>query len=292
MRDLLCDFAKQFPILAASLLHRDRHKSRNFREETITDLLMAGLSAFEPLGIYVDFPADESKTGEDMDWEFVDPDAPDGRRYLRLHIQAKRAILSKSKNNPYWYYRELDHAVPKGALKGSQHKLLIESAKQAVGCVPLFMFYHSLDSLSDQPSQLPAVEGVNVMFADMITQNLSQGSWPISDKKVEKLRPDFMPLTEILCFGHLRCFPWIQSAGPMAFVFPIGERFASPGELADRLSGQRNSALTEQLIEIKASEVIPEETKRALELDRSKPRRCQIERPRAIFSTRRVERRF
>ncbi|CUX70353.1 hypothetical protein AGR6A_pAt50014 [Agrobacterium sp. NCPPB 925] len=32
---------------------------------------MAGLVPFEPFGIRVDFPRDESITGGDMDWEFV-----------------------------------------------------------------------------------------------------------------------------------------------------------------------------------------------------------------------------
>lgn len=54
MNGLLCQFAHRFPDLAAQILQRDKHKRRNFREETITDILMAGLTAFEPCGIRVD----------------------------------------------------------------------------------------------------------------------------------------------------------------------------------------------------------------------------------------------
>ena len=163
--NLLCRFAKRFPLLAAEILERDRHKRRNFREETITDVMMAGLVPFEPFDIVTDYPDDESLTGEDMDWEFVNENAVDGRRYLRLHIQAKRAHYSAGKKAPYWLYRELDHAVasklpkraskpPKGAPKpgppfhGTQHKLLIDEAAKIPGCVPLYMFYHPNSALA------------------------------------------------------------------------------------------------------------------------------------------------
>ena len=48
---MLCEFAHYFPRNLAQLLDRDRHLTRNFREETATDLLMMGLISFKPLGI-------------------------------------------------------------------------------------------------------------------------------------------------------------------------------------------------------------------------------------------------
>lgn len=50
----MCAFGRRFPDFAAEILHRDRHKRRNFREETITDILMAGLVPFEPFGLRVE----------------------------------------------------------------------------------------------------------------------------------------------------------------------------------------------------------------------------------------------
>jgi hypothetical protein len=47
---MLCDLAHTFPTWVAKLLERDRHLRRNFREETITDLLMASLVGLEALG--------------------------------------------------------------------------------------------------------------------------------------------------------------------------------------------------------------------------------------------------
>jgi hypothetical protein len=291
MTDLLCEFAKRFPILAAQILHRDCNKSRNFREETITDVLMAGLVGFEPFGIYVDFPADESKTGEDMDWEFVDPNASDGRCYLRLHIQAKRAIESKGKAKPtYWFYRELDHAVPKGAPKGSQHSLLITQAGKTPGCVPLYIFYHPNGALAPAIPGLPAIEGVNLIFADQIPVKKTIGHWPILDKKVATWRPQFMPLSRFLCFGHETLTIQHRSPGP-PFFFTMGERGAvpSPGAIADRLNELRGIDVYGQAAApVEAIREIPPQTQRAMDYRHrvsaaSDGRRFEIDRPRILF---------
>lgn len=93
---MLCEFANYFPRNLAQLLDRDRHLTRNFREETATDLLMMGLISFQPLGIRVDFP-DEKATGADMDWIFAAPHEVGGGVYLRLMIQAKRCKEQKLK---------------------------------------------------------------------------------------------------------------------------------------------------------------------------------------------------
>ena len=268
-------------MLAAKLLHRDKHKRRNFREETVTDLIMAGLTAFEPCGIRVDFPVDESKTGEDMDWEFVDPKNKAGKCYLRLHIQAKRAIKSAGKK-PYWFYREIDHAVPSGALHGSQHDLLMTTARKTRGCVPLYMFYHPLDALDPKSGKLPAVEGVNLIFADQIKVNLSKGRWPVADKKVEKLRPNFLSLSQFLCFGHGLFVPF-SAHEKLSFLALQDYGFVYPEELADRLNELRRSQETEVQTEIQAIEEIPESTLKAISLDRFGGEPVEVERPRVIF---------
>jgi hypothetical protein len=46
---MLCEFAHRFPRYLANLLERDRFLTRNFREETATDLLMMGLVALHSL---------------------------------------------------------------------------------------------------------------------------------------------------------------------------------------------------------------------------------------------------
>ncbi len=306
--DLLCTFAYRFPNLAAAILDRDLHKRRNFREETITDILMAGLVPFEPLGIRTDFPADESITGEDMDWEFVNEQATDGRRYLRLHIQAKRAISSNGKK-PYWFYRELDHALsppvssptggapgssalpPPTKLHGLQHTFLINEAAKTPGCVPIYMFYNPGAAVEPRNGSLPAVEGVNWIFADKISKRVTTGHWPVFLKKVTTLRPHFHPLSKLLCFGHSELLRFPASRGPgFALIFDQ-PACPTPGELSDRLNELRAPAdyAGVEVVSVDAVEEIPLSTLEAIRSagDDGK-RRIEIPRPRVIFNTGRI----
>ena len=76
MADLLCDFSKRLPDVVGAILDREARKTKNFRKETIMDLIVASMSAFKPFGGRVDFPMNETRTGDDMDWEFVDARDP------------------------------------------------------------------------------------------------------------------------------------------------------------------------------------------------------------------------
>ncbi|WP_133177313.1 MULTISPECIES: DUF6615 family protein [Bacteria] len=302
--NLLCRFGHRFPQLAAKILERESGKTRNFREETITDLLMAGLVPFEPFQIMTDFPVNESATGEDMDWEFVNEHALDGRKYLRLHIQAKRAHHSGTKRNPYWLYRSLDHAVnppppkgtpkpPKGTPKpppqyGNQHKTLLDEAARLGSCVPLYIFYHPASALVPACGSLPAVEGVNWMFADLVPVNVSTKAWPIDHKKLENWRSHFQPLHRLLCFGH--AFGPITVTGPSAefsaFLIPDGAVNPTPGELEDMLNGLRDpdEGVCDR-IPIRASQSIPPTTLAAMAAVRDGGRMPDLPRKRAIFVT-------
>jgi len=301
--DFLCRFAQNFPQWAASILDRDQHKQRNFREETITDMLMAGLVPFAPMGIHVDFPVDESITGEDMDWEFVNENAVDGRRYLRLHIQAKRAISSTGKK-PYWYYRELDHTLSTKAplsskstgarsktrpLKqhGMQHARLIDEASKIPGCVPIYMFYHPGAAVAPKAGNSPAIEGLNWIFANKIPKKLSTKNWPRADKKTETWRPHFQPLSKILCFGHSTFKKIDPAADGVLGLFLIGSSNPSPGELSDRLNeimGYAGDAGDDR-VPIRAVEEIPASTLAAIRSSGSRTDGADLARPRVIFNS-------
>lgn len=294
--DLLCCFARRFPLLAAEILERDRSKTRNFREETITDILMAGLVPFEPFDIITNYPVNESLTGQDMDWEFVNEHAVDGRKYLRLHIQAKRAHEAAKKRKSYWLYRELDHAVgpkppkPKRLCNGppvhkpqygTQHKILVDEAKKVAGCVPLYMFYHPHSALQPEIGGLPAVEGVNWMFADVIPEKLTLGRWPAADKRLDRWRSHFHPLSDLLCFGrgpHL-CEVARPDGSYVALFIDPKSPAATPGGVADRLNQLRN----DEYAPIRAVENIPEQTLAIIRAARDGKRTAEIERPRVIF---------
>lgn len=302
--NLLCRFSHRFPRLAAEILERDRHKRRNFREETITDILMAGLVPFEPFDIQTNYPADESLTGEDMDWEFVDEHAVDGRRYLRLHIQAKRAHLAATKTKPYWLYRELDHAVgpkppkPKGfapALPvllpphGTQHKLLVDEAKKVAGCVPLYMFYNPKSALAPAAGGLPAVEGVNWMFADIIPENVTPGRWPSSDKAIAKWRPHFHPLSDLLCFGGGPALVGVEEPDGRFLALFVGptSMTPTPGDIEDMLNSRRGDEQVDaDRMPIRAVEQIPQETRAIIAGARDGRRQAEIKRPRVMFISR------
>lgn len=298
---MLCRFAHRFPNLAAEILARDRHKRRNFREETITDILMAGLVPFEPFNICTNYPANESLTGEDMDWEFVNEHAVDGRKYLRLHIQAKRAHVAAEKTKPYWIYRELDHAVGPKPKKvtygppapkpphGTQHKALVDEAKAIKGCVPLYMFYHPVAALAASTASLPAIEGVNWMFADLVPVNVSPGRWPIADKRLDKWRPHFHPLHDLLCFGHGPKFIAFGNGGSSFLELFVGPRSAgpTPGEMEDLLNKRRSHGEWAEIdrLPIQAAQVIPDETLEIVRAARDGARKFEISRPRVIFVT-------
>lgn len=297
--DLLCNFANDFPAWVATVLDRDRHKRRNFREETVTDMLMAGLIPFQSLGIHVDFPIDESLTGEDMDWEFVNERAVDGKRFLRLHIQAKRAIVSATKA-PYWYYRELDHALPPASsptialplarlpkLFGRQHEILLDEAAKIAGCVPIYMFYHPSGALAAKVAALPAVDGLNWIFADLITKNVSRTRWPVDDRKVERWRPGFRPLSDLLCVRSAFEFRYRDADG-MRFVMMSENAAPSPGMMADRLNAIRLSAddAAGFLEPVGAVEDIPQTTLAAISSGFVSGKRSEIPRPRVIFHSR------
>lgn len=295
MDGLLCDFSRRFPELAAEVLERDRHKRRNFREESVTDLLMAALIGFEPFGIRVDFP-DEKTTGADMDWEFVSLHPINGNTYFRLYIQAKRAICTKSLKLPKWHYRELDHESPKGSGKGSQAATLVAAAAAEPSCCPLYMFYHPQSALDSATGLLPAVEGVNAVLAHPIAAAVA-GGCKIDTKRVDQWRSMFMSLSDLLCWPEGMIFyPQARAFGRRAMVLRPAHYSAafSPEGIANRLDLNRRriremSGRTESLFleePIRAGFEVPPATMRASQGEMTIDDRRALKRPRAIFLSR------
>ncbi len=277
----LCEFSHKFPNKVSELLEVGGSFRRNVREETITDLLMVELKLYERFGIRVDFPADESKTGQDMDWEFVAPYALDGRKYLRLHIQAKRAKLNPIAK-PYWWYPEIDHATPKGANHGTQHKILIEEAKRHPACTPLYMFYHPKSALDFCSGSRPSILGVNVMPATQIPVNTSKGCWPRNDKKLETWRSHFLPLSDLLCGLTGRPFTKLQPPQGLGDPAVLNRFVPMPGEIVDTLNNRYQQDGAVESFWAEASAEIPASTRRALTLGIVE----HLERPRVIFHSR------
>jgi hypothetical protein len=245
MHNQLCEFSNRFPLVVADILERDRHKRRNFREESKTDLMMAGLIGLEAYGIKVDFP-DEVSTGADMNWEFVSPHPVNGNRYLRLYNQAKRAIVTNSKKSPKWFYRELDHESPKGSGKGSQAQTIVKAAATAAACCPFYFFYHPRQALNSASGKLPAIDGVNAVMAHPVAKAVA-GGCGISEKQVSHWRPHFMTLADILCWpAGVLLAPQARVPGAkMQFMRTFQFKAAfSPDRLAERLEAARRHCQT------------------------------------------------
>jgi hypothetical protein len=152
---MLCHFACKFPQFVAEFLHTSRGTGRSFREETITDIMMANLKLLGRDRVIVRFP-NEPRTGADMEWNFVN--RSDGS-YYRLLVQAKCA----SGERPDWSrhtYRQLSHCV-QGLY---QADTLCQQSKDATNpAYPVYIFYHPLHICqSAVRARLRNVEGANL----------------------------------------------------------------------------------------------------------------------------------
>ena len=274
--DMLCGIAHSFPPLAAEILERDAGLTRNFREETITDLLMASLVGLRPLGIRVDFP-DEPFTGGDMDWIFAAPLEFKGGRYLTVRLQAKRAQRAKRMKGDYWYYKHLDHD------SGKQAQALV---KPSPGLLPLYILYNPLPALAPATGASRAVEGVNLVPAQHIAAVVTK-KCGIKDKKVDRWRPRFMPLSDILCWPVLTVAPSSPSLGGIPKV--VVDSAAGPPQMTlgfhPDLVIQRLRSRSRSAIDVEPLDDIPPALRRAIEGDDTALDRRQIKKPRIILTS-------
>jgi hypothetical protein len=294
---VLCEFAHRFPIHLADLFERDRHLTRNFREETGTDLLMMGLVPLAPFGIHVDFP-DEVVTGADMDWIYAAPQEIGGGTYLRLLIQAKRAKEQRLKDGSnYWYYDHLDHGDP----KGSQAQTLVTHAATSpdgMATLPLYIFYHPTSALQPAAGWRPAVEGVNLVFAQDV-EPVVAGGCGREHKRVGYWRNRFMSLPDLLCWPLIDTFLSPAAPAPDATEFlridGLGAAYYPrvafhPDLVAQRLNAARAESATERGAEealplARPGHGIPDSIKRAIEGKTTKEDRKRLKRPRVVLST-------
>jgi hypothetical protein len=271
--------------------------TRNFREETVTDLLMASLVGLEPFGVRVDFP-DEPTTGGDMDWIYAAPLEINGGRYLRLILQAKRAKFAKLKTGGYWYYQHLDHGTP----AGQQAQTLMAYASSSPGgmsTLPLYILYHPRSTLAPAVSGRPDIEGINLIFASNVA-SVVLGGCTRHEKKVDYWRDGFMPLSDILCWpvvvGDPRAPPPLDATrfivGPTEVALPNLAGGFHPDIVARRLQYRRERAgifgpqPETPLPPIEAADGIPNDIRRAIDGHVTPEDRKALERPRVVLSTR------
>jgi len=155
---MLCHFADRFPGVVADFLERSRNLGRRFREDSVTDLMMANLVILGGSRVIVEFP-NEPVTGADMQWDFVNRD---DHTFYRLLIQAKRLYCDGNDWRQH-NYRHLRHKVG----SGFQADLLCHTAYNAsvagTPTYPLYIFYNPQSTCQSAAGDgYDDVRGVNV----------------------------------------------------------------------------------------------------------------------------------
>ena len=248
---MLCDFANQFPAFVADFLGRGRSLKRRFREESVTDMLMASLIPLQGEGIIVEFP-DEPRTGADMEWNFVHGD---WCGFYRIYIQAKR-LYGEGKFWGRHSYKELLHET--GNPKQLQAVLLADTARNnGPGCFPLYAFYnpqHSCDLASAAGKQ---ISGVNLADG-FVMEALAKTAKSTRDASLNAVHRYLFLLSDVFCPpSSVPIRPMARTGGMMRFVVDWGAQGAKismttppdPQTIRDRLAAQR-----ERVVDLLASD--------------------------------------
>lgn len=249
---MLCAFAHQFPTFVEKLLDKDRALRRNFREETITDLLMGGLVTAGGKQLIVEFP-DEPATGADMEWNFVDRHKG---TFFRLLVQAKRihgygAVWTRH------CYRELLHKT--GNSSRLQADVLDHEARTSASTYPLYIFYNSgyTCSLAGGSGSIE-VDGVNIADGYSIIKLVRAATTRAlrtSNKSLKVIAPMLAPLSTLFCpprFLSVRPFALSPAAFPTEFYISGGRSVVgsqippTPDDVRERLIRLRETAAAVQ----------------------------------------------
>lgn len=240
---MLCYFAQKFPSLVADFLQVSEELSRRFREESVTDMMMANLKMLGGAQVFVEFP-DEPKTGADMEWVFFNKYE---RNIFRLLIQAKK-IYGKKTSWRSHYYKELYHRVH-GSQK-LQADLLVATAQTGSATFPLYVFYHRATTctFANTASGLNDVLGVN--FASgfdihRLVVGATTSKTKAKNKRLGTIRPFLFSMEDLFCPMSLRATPILGLAPGFLGPFFIARGLPTshvglpdppmPKEIRDRL---------------------------------------------------------
>jgi hypothetical protein len=243
-----CELAHEFPAQLAQFMDLEMRIGRGrFREETMTDLLLAALVRLPGAPLELITPP-ENATGSDFDVVIVDLM---GKTQVGYRIQAKRLSLGAV----HWDRNSFKELAHKGNT-GSQFATLT-NAQNLAGPPPLtalYAFYipHSICKLSSMTVEgihLAAAQPVSAAIRDVQAKVASNGR--SQAKQLRNLSPHFFSLREILC-------PSTPSTGL------VGRSIASPRESADQTARamRRSSQLSEnvgsapQVVELPADDAV------------------------------------
>jgi hypothetical protein len=189
-----CDLARRLPSFVAEFLDLETTLRRRFREDSITDLLVAAMLRLADPNLIVFVPENESVTGNDFDIIIFDHFA---REAIQYRIQAKR--LKPHKAN--WHissYTELAH--PSGT--GAQSLSLVRSAaaEKFLKTIPLYAFYNPARTCAASGGLIEGIEladgkAIRAVIVELIKSKPKRP--PL--KRIGTLQPLFFPLTTLLC---------------------------------------------------------------------------------------------
>ncbi|MFN3688882.1 DUF6615 family protein [Salinarimonas sp.] len=191
---MLCHFSQLFPTYVELFLNRDRGLRRRFREETVTDLFMGGLVGLGSGSMIVNFPADEARTGNDMEWWFVDVYS---KRFWCVLVQAKK-LSGRGRVWSRLGYPKLKHTTGRGG--PLQVKVLCDTARIMTACgtptFPLYIFYNPGRACEmARAAGVFSVNGVSVSDGFFIERLVVNGL----PHNLKRLSPHMYPLSALFC---------------------------------------------------------------------------------------------
>lgn len=264
-----CELAQRLPALLSSFMELEAALGRNFREDSLTDLLIASFLQTTGLPVVVLTP-NEARTGSDLDLEIVDVPT---RTTIRYRIQAKRLSNPTAK----WQTRSYKHlAHPNDT--GLQVATLCDPANLAgpVPTIPLYAFYNHETVCT--ASGLPGIALADAFEIQHIINTSLHATPRPRFKQIGKLSHLFFKLEVLLC-------PGLPAAGRLV---------ALPSESRDRYvretQGQRKRRASSAMnVDVPNVGSMTGEQEMALRGARDGAgrvqRRASIERPRLIVST-------
>lgn len=187
-----CELASSIPDNVAELLDAESGLHRRFREETISDLIVASIKALPTVNLIVMVP-EETRTGSDFDIAVISDDRLDA---VQFRLQAKR--LTPHETRWGWSsYRELAHPHNTGTQSST---LLRSSSHEKIPTLPLYAFYNPRTSVSQSSGTISGLELADAYeIRSLIKEMIDAKPRRILNKRVENLRHLFFPFSKLLC---------------------------------------------------------------------------------------------
>ncbi len=187
-----CKLAENIPAAIAELLQADTDLKKRFREETITDLVVASLKALPIERLVVAVPQ-EKITGSDFDITVVADDRKDA---IQFRLQAKR-LSAHPTDWKTGSYKELAHPHNSG---GQAATLIRSSANEKIPTIPLYAFYNPQGTIDQSNGAISGFElASGIAVSHLVREMVKAKPQRRPYKRVGFLKPLFFPLAKLLC---------------------------------------------------------------------------------------------